>query len=214
MKYLKMIGLAAVAAAAMTAFVGTGTAAANTVLCHTTVTAGCAAANWDWPVGSTLDFSLVAGGTSRTTDTSGFIAIGTCTGGTFKGTLTTTTTPTFTVSPSNTTWSGCSQTTHTITGGSIQLHAIPGTHDATVTGTGFAVTTPFGSNTCSYGLGNTYKHIGTLTGNSTGTNLILHISANWTLDTAHSSASGCASSAKWTATYQYTGTTHLHIAEN
>jgi len=214
MKYLKMLGLAAVAAAAMTAFAGAGTASANTVLCETTITVGCGAQNWDWNVGSEIDFSLANGNTSRLTDTAGFITIDTCTAGTIKGILATTTTPTFTVPAGSVTWSGCTTTTHTLTPGSIQFHAIAGTHNATVTATGLGVTTQFGGNTCTYGFGSIYKDIGTLTGDPTGTNLTLHINVAVVLDPQHSAASGCPASGRWTATYQYTGFTHLHIAEN
>ena len=43
---LKMLGLSAVAASAMMAFVGTSATSANTVLCHTLIMSGCAAAKF------------------------------------------------------------------------------------------------------------------------------------------------------------------------
>ena len=47
MKYVKMLGLAAVAAMALMAFLGASSASA-TVLCKTHITSGCAAAGWDY----------------------------------------------------------------------------------------------------------------------------------------------------------------------
>jgi len=213
MKYLKMLGLAAVAAAALTAFVGAGTASANTVLCHTTVTTGCAAAGWDWGTGKVLDTSLASGGTARLTDTSGFIAIATCTGGTVEGELNRTTTPRGAVTAANVTWSGCSQTTDTLTGGELEIHHIAGTHNGTVTATGFAVTVPFGSATCAYGF-NAARDIGTLTTSANGLDASLSINVAVNLDANHSSASGCPSSGKWIATYTQTTNTALYIAES
>lgn len=55
MKYLKMLGLAAVAAAALMAFVGAGTASAKEgVLCSTTSNP----CNSKWAAGTVIDFSL------------------------------------------------------------------------------------------------------------------------------------------------------------
>jgi len=219
MKYLKMLSLAAVAAASMMVLVGT--ASANTVLCETTITTGCKNSLWDWDVTPptttpVMDFSLKAGGTARLTDTSGFIAIATCTGGTVTARVETTTTPKARVEKGNLTWTGCSQTTHTITGGTLELHHIPGTHNGTVTAGEFAVTVPFGSNTCSYGF-NKHTDIGVLVTSADGLDAELSINTHVELITAHSSASGCPSSGKWIATYTQTGdlgTTKLYIAES
>jgi hypothetical protein len=53
-KYLKMLGLAAIAAAALAAFAGSGTASA-TVLCST---ANPCPAGQNWPASTVFDFSL------------------------------------------------------------------------------------------------------------------------------------------------------------
>ena len=211
MKHLKMLGLAAVAAAALTAFLGAGTASANTVLCETTATSGCAAEGQNWLVGGVLDSSLASGGTARLTDTSGFIAIATCTGGTVEGELNRSTTPRGEVTAANVTWSGCSQTTDTLTGGELEIHHIAGTHNGTVTATGFAVTVPFGSSTCAYGF-TAAKDIGTFVPSANGLDGSLSINVGVNLIAAHSSASGCPSSGKWIATYTQTTNTALYVS--
>jgi len=213
MKYLKLLGLAAVAAAALTAFVGPSTASANTVLCHTTVTTGCGAAGWHWGVGAEVDFSAASGGTARLTDTSGFIAVATCTGGTFQWILTRTTTPKWHVLASDLTWSGCSQTTDTLTGGELEIAHIAGTHNGTVTANGFAVTVPFGSATCAYGF-TAAKDIGTFVPSANGLDGSLSINVGVSLIAAHSSASGCPSSCKWITTYTQTTNTAAYVAES
>jgi len=213
MKYLKMLGLAAVAAASMMAFVGTGTASANTILCETTITTGCAS-DWDWKVGATMKFSLKSGVSAKLTDTSGFITIDTCTEATVTGTLARTTTPQGTVSASGVDWGGCTRTTDTVTAGELEIHHISNTHNGTVTATGFAVTIPFSSSTCAYGFTAT-RDIGTLVTSADGLDAELVINTNVDLISSHSSASGCPSSGKWTATYTQTPDpteTKLYIA--
>lgn len=84
MKYVKMLGLAAVAAMALMAFAGAGTASAGGVLCSTTVSP-CPSAQ-KLANGTVLDFSLVAKG-SATLETTGGTTVDTCTAATVKGTL-------------------------------------------------------------------------------------------------------------------------------
>jgi len=212
MKHLKMLGLAAVAAAALTAFAGAGTASANTVLCETTITTGCAAAGWDWNVNAEIDFSLQAGGTLRYTDTSGFIAIITCTGGTGKGKVERTTTPMGNVGAANVTTTGCTSSVSTITGGELEMHHIAGTHNGTMITRGFATTIKFGSATCAYtNPGGT----GTLVTSADGLDAVVSVNNVLTLVPEHSSAQGCPSSARVTGTAtQTTGTTKLYVAES
>jgi hypothetical protein len=131
MKYLKMLGLAAVAAMALMAFVGAGAASA-TVLCKVKETP-CAAAN-EYPKGTVADGTLL-GTSAKMTSTSGEI-VETCTAGTVKGTLEVaggpTATPRSGTGGATVTWSGCTHTMDTIKNGSIEIHHIAGTYNGTV----------------------------------------------------------------------------------
>lgn len=123
MKYLKMLGLAAVAAAALMAFVGAGTASANGRLCSTKpepVTSHCTS---PWATGTIIEFSLKSGSSAKLTDTSGN-TLDTCTGSTVKGSLVsnaTASTATGTITTLG--WSGCTVTTDTIENGSLTITA-------------------------------------------------------------------------------------------
>lgn len=84
MKYLKMLGLALIAAAALTAFVGAGTASATKGRLCSTATNPC---NSPWAVGTHIDFSLKTGTSAKLTDTAGN-TLDTCTFSTVTGFLT------------------------------------------------------------------------------------------------------------------------------
>lgn len=131
MKYLKMFGLAAVAAMALMAFAGAGSASA-TVLCKVKETP-CAAAN-EYPVGTVADGSLL-GTSAKMTTTAGEI-VETCTAGTVKGTLEVAGGPTQTphsgTGGATVTWSNCTQKMETIRNGTIEIHHIAGTYNGTV----------------------------------------------------------------------------------
>lgn len=169
MKYLKMLGLAAIAAAALTALVGAGTASA-TVLCKNNLnTEKCSE---PYPVGTKGTASLAAGNSAIIEDLSGNI-LNTCTGSTATETLqnagSATTTVVGKVAASGITWSGCTFPTKTISGGEAELHWISGTDNGTLTAKGFEVTINtaiFGS--CVYGLGSTMKDWGTIVGGAPG----------------------------------------------
>jgi len=213
MRYLKMLGLAAVAAAALTAFVGSGVASANTVLCHTLLMSGCAAANWDWPAGTNLKMSVPTGSTPRFRDTSGTVTYNTCTGGEISGTVETTTTPTGKVPAANMTWENCTRKTKTLTGGSLQIHHSPGSYHGIVKAKDFVVTIEFFGMTCAYGLGSTYKEIGKFISSETGLQGILPVNVVVALQPAHSDE-GCVSSGRWDTAYEQTTKTVLYVAEN
>jgi len=139
MKYAKMLALAAVAAGALMAFIGAGTASA-TVLCSTT--AEPCPAGQNWAAGTTLDFSIPSGSSAKLTTTEGE-AIDTCTTSTVKGKITNAGSATETVAGSveELTWGSCTFPTNTITKGSLEVHKIAGTSDGTVTAGGtFEVT--------------------------------------------------------------------------
>jgi hypothetical protein len=170
MKYLKMLGLAAVAAAALTALLGTGTASA-TVLCHTTTTP----CSQKWTTGTGVEFNLQTG-TSALWQTTGGIALNTCLGGTLKGTISnqgsSTETVKISVPASGFSWSSCTTGQQTIEGGEIEIHAISGSDNGTITMKGFAFTT----NTAQYGVctytAGTGAHLGTITASKTGAAVI------------------------------------------
>jgi hypothetical protein len=159
MKHVSTFTLAAVAAAALMAFVGVGTASASK-LCSTT-TDPCTS---PW-ANQTMDFSQSGsallkevGGEGRT--------IMTCSGATIKGTLTNGTaaaTAKVAVEPKNLTWTGCETTTTTTAGGTLEIHNIAGTSNGTVTASGLKVTLLFyGFITCVMETGEG-GHLGTLT---------------------------------------------------
>lgn len=178
MKYLKMLGLAAVAAVALMAIVGVGTASA-TVLCQTTTTP-CSS---HWATGTQLEFHVKAGTEGVWADTSGEPAVR-CVEGILKGTpsaggaLETVTMPINGESEFN--WNkGCGGIeTKTLEGGKLEIHAISGTDNGTVTATGFRFTTTFLGASCIYGFPEA-RDLGVLTGSATG-DAVLDISSVFT----------------------------------
>ena len=168
MKYLKMLGLAAIAATALIAFVGAGSASA-TVFCSTESTP-CSA---KWAKGTQLEFS-VAPGSSAEWKTG--LSTNTCTGGTLKGTMLneggSAETIKLSVAASDFSWTNCTFSNATLKGGELEIHSISGSNNGTVTMKGFEFTTSttqYGS--CIYGAG-TGVHLGTLTASGTGKAMI------------------------------------------
>lgn len=169
MKYLKMLGLAAVAAAALMALAGTGAASA-TVLCQTE-TSPC---TQRWTKGTQVEFSVTSG-TSATWITG--IDTNTCTGGTLKGTVSNEGSSSETVhisigAGSEFVWTNCTFNNQTVEGGELEVHAISGSTTGTLTMKGFTFTTStptYGS--CSYTAGSGV-HLGTLTPSATGAAVI------------------------------------------
>jgi hypothetical protein len=167
MKYLKMLGLAAVAAMALMAFVGAGSASA-TVFCSTN-TSPCPAGQ-KWVAGTAPRFTVKAGTAGIWTDTSGNV-VANCPQGEIKGKITNsgsaTETVTTSVAASDFTWEstgGCFNTV-TVEGGNLEIHAISGTANGTVTVSGIKITIyleAFGVS-CIYGF-STGADLGTLTG--------------------------------------------------
>jgi len=204
MKYLKMLGLAVVAAAAFTAFAGAGTASA-TVLCTTTPPTGThCPSEHKLQNGAVLDASVE---TTAHLKTTGGTTIATCSGGTVKGEITDTGSTTTTVSGhiDELTWSGCTTTVHTLANGTLELHAEPEHNDhGTVTSSGSEVTIRFFGVSCRFRTNNT--QIGTLTGGTMGTfdiaATIPEVSGNF----------GCPANGVWSGAYTVTepsGTLHV-----
>jgi hypothetical protein len=163
MKYIKMLGLAAVAAMALMAIVGAGTASATT-LCKESKTSGDCASKF--PAGTTLEASVE---TSALLKTSGGTTIATCSNGTVSGKTSNegSTTETVKGNISSLTWSNCSTTVDTLANGSLEVHHIAGTNNGTVTSNGTEVTINFIGLSCIFKTSNT--DIGTLTGGAPAT---------------------------------------------
>ncbi|MGN6816857.1 MAG: hypothetical protein ACTHK3_12370 [Solirubrobacterales bacterium] len=192
MKCLKALGLAAIAAVALMAFLGAGSASAS-VLCTTTTTP----CGTGWHVNS-----LVATATgSISQHSTGGALEATCTGSSSTdesiGTGSSTTTSVRKVRRENLTWSGCNQTTETLEGGETEIHQIAGTHNGTVTSKGFKVTVVIAGVSCTFGAG-TGIHLGTLTG---GAPAILHMHA---IVLKEFGSFLCPADSVWDGTYQVT----------
>jgi len=198
MRYLKLLGLAAIAAAALTAIVGAGSASA-TVLCSTTIDP--CPAGQDWPVGSTLDWSVPSGGSILGVTTGGE-TLDTCTGSTVKWKQTTTGSSTSTVTgvDEETTFTGCTFPTKTLKLANTEIHKIAGTSNGTVTADGLTEVTIntvfFGS--CIYGV-TSGASLGDITEGNPAT---LHLNAV----THRLSGSNivCPETDRWTGTYVLT----------
>jgi hypothetical protein len=162
MKHLKTLGLAAIAAAALMASLGTGTASA-TVLCSTT--AEPCPAGQAWPAGTALDLSLEAGSSLLWQDTSGN-TLETCINVTLTSEITGAGSGTSTVKAKNKslTWNECTWADKTIVLGGLELHKISGTSNGTLTASE-EISWTFNdtwAGSCIYGW-TSGNHIGTLT---------------------------------------------------
>jgi hypothetical protein len=162
------LGLAALAAMALAAFLGAGSASA-TVLCRTTATP--CGAGWHVPIGTEVDFKLKTGTSFVDSDTPGNI-ISTCTTTTLVFKTTNTGSANETVHgefpPSGMSWGGCDNTTTTISGGLLEVHWVEGTHNGRVTIRNVQVTTVIFGVSCTFGAG-TGATLGTLTGGTSPT---------------------------------------------
>jgi hypothetical protein len=166
MKYLKMVGLAALAAMALMALAGAGSASAS-VLCKTK-TNPCTS---KWAKGTTLEFSLKSGTSALWREKSG-TTLKTCTNATLKGSISVEGSATenvkLSVAGSGFVWSGCTTNTETLKGGEIEIKNITGTDNGTVTLKGFEFATQFLLGKCSYGMGVSGTDLGTITASATG----------------------------------------------
>jgi hypothetical protein len=212
MKYLKMLGLAAVAAMALMAFVGAGTASATKLCKNSTSTVVCSE---PYGVGTEIKSKLTG---SAILETTGGTTLDTCTGGEVNGKIEKEGSATATVSGKNSaiTWTGCSVPTTTLATGELEIHAKPelnskgelvDTDNGTLTASGAEVTVNTGFfGACVYGTG-TGKDLGTLLGGSPAT---LAISTNVTLTKNESGL--CPSETKWTAEYTVTEPKPLYVS--
>jgi hypothetical protein len=193
MKYMKMLGLAAVAAMALMGLAGTASA---TIL-----------ESGSTPLGNDATIKASLSGSSILR--SGETTLNTCTGGQFTTTVTDPGGATKTVKGTNTTidFENCASTVHTESAGTLEVHHIAGTNDGTLIASGAVIgNTIFGTN-CLYQSG-TGKHLGTLNGATEG-DATIHI--NITVTEAEPKKFICPDTANWTASFLVTSPTPLQV---
>ncbi|MGN6275765.1 MAG: hypothetical protein ACTHNP_07525 [Solirubrobacterales bacterium] len=200
MKYLKMLGLAAVAAMALTAFLGASSASATTI-CTQTETP-CAAANqYTTTQDNEIEATLESGTTATLRNTEGSIH-DTCNTSTVKGHTTNAGGSAATVVGSITeiAFGGCTNTTTPNNAATceMEVHNISGTDNGTMTVKGCTVAIVEFGVTCKYGAGNG-KDLGTITGGTMGT-----IDVNGVVERIDSSSFICPETSVWEAKYTIT----------
>jgi len=211
MKYVRILGLAAVAAAALMAFVGASTASA-TVLCTVEGTGSptgttCPEGKAE-PGGTEIKSSLVAG--TKAVLATSFKTIE-CKKSSVAGKTSNEGSATETVTGSITTltFEECNCVINVLKNGSLEVHWISGTHDGTVTSSGAEVTaeceTLFGKVHCIYTTNAT--DLGTLAHGNPAKLEVKEAS----IPRAPTNAL-CAEKALWTATYEVTTPKPLFIA--
>ena len=167
MKYLKALGLAALAVAVLAAFMGAANAQA-TVLCKTNAGAECGVEKW--PVGTKMNTQLEIAELFTLKNTVGEVEVE-CKESAqqivIENAGSATTTVVGKVAGASITWGACSATTTTISGGEVEFHWTNGTNNAAVTGKGISVKFEGGGLTCIYGFGAGMIPVGTFTGGFT-----------------------------------------------
>jgi len=208
MKYVKMLGLAAVAAAALMAFVGASTASA-TVLCKTAGTSEgtTCPANQAYPAGTSIH-AVNSGITKLTTE---FLNIE-CEESTVEGSTNNegSATETVTGAISILTFSKCNCEVVVLKKGTLEVHWTANTNNGTLTSSGAEVTAQctvplIGKVHCIYATSAT--NLGTATGGAEAT---MDISSADIPRLATSSL--CDKTANWDATYKVTSPKPLFIA--
>jgi len=198
MKIIKMLGLAAVAAAALMAFVGAGVASAShdTVLCKKNVHP-CRGADV-YGQGTQIHAELATG---HATLKAGFANI-TCESSTVAGDTQSTTTPKGAIDVLK--FEKCNATVNVLNNGSLQIHHTSGNKGNLVV-EGTEVEVAIGSTSCVYG-GKITTGL-TVTGGSPASMV-----ANEASIPKLAGGFLCASPAKWTAHYKITQPNPLHIS--
>jgi hypothetical protein len=215
MKYVKMLGLAAVAAAALMAFVGASTASA-TVLCNVEPTEGSSNATKGTvcPSGHAMEgvaiHAVLDPGTGAAKLTTAFKNIE-CNKSTVEGTTGAEGDATHTVSGtiSTLTFEECNCTVTVLKKGTLEVHWIADTFNGTLTSSGAEVTascsTIFGTVHCIYATNAT--DLGVATGGNPAT---MDIES---ADIPRLPTSGlCDESANWDAKYEVTSPKPLYVA--
>jgi hypothetical protein len=204
MKYLKMLGLAAVAAMVLMAVVGASTASATQL---DKVTSG--GAKDTLGVGTFLGSSASVGTTLNLTDTAGN-PIDTCKQGAVLSEITNAGGAGATVSGDITglTWESCTQKTQTLALGTLEVHGIAGTDNGTVTGNGSKVTINVFGVPCVYGTNNT--DLGVLTGVTSSTSHAT-VDINAVILEQDPKQFLCPDTGKWVGNYTVTNPTGLYV---
>jgi len=152
MKTLKALGIAAVAAMALTAFAGAGTAQAYL---YTD-----AAKTIRYSAGTVVDLSLKSGTTTKLTSEGSILA--TCTASTAKGKTSNEIGEAVSVVIETLTWGGCNHTVDTLANGKLEIKWTSGT-SGEVIGRETQWTATIAGVSCTYGFGEGTK-LGTITG--------------------------------------------------
>lgn len=207
MKYVKSLGLAAIAAAALMAFVGATTASA-TVLCKTAPTGSTTGTTcpegWAYPAGTEIHMTLT--GTAKLTTTFKNYE---CTGSTMKGKTKNegNASETVIVPLETLTYSGCNCQTVVLKPGTLEIHWIADTNNGTATASGeeetLSCSTIFGTMHCL--ITPTDHDVGTIIGGKEPE----VITENRPLDPT---SPLCEENPEWDGTYQVTSPKPLWIA--
>lgn len=192
MKYLKMLGLAAVAAAALMAFVGAGTASAETTLCKNAAGTECYGTN-------TKVESELKEGEAVLTPSSGFGETK-CKKSFLDGKIETATTPSGKVTTLS--FTECNRTVSTVEKGTLAIHHTSG-NNGNLTSNGAKVAITILGVTCEFG--------GEITSGLTfnaGTEPSVTATATISELSGHF---GCPASAVWHAVYKVTTPTPAYV---
>jgi hypothetical protein len=208
MKYVKMLALAAVAAAALMAFVGANSASA-TVLCMNNLnTTTCGA-----PFGVNEEIHAVLKAGTKAKLVTSFKTIE-CEESTSKGTIGNAGGKEATVSGpiESLTWGKCNcEVVKTVKGGTLEIHWIAETDNGTLTSSGAEVETTcstiFGKVHCVYVTSNT--DLGTLDG---GKPAVLTVKGSKIPVDAEHSNSLCPEKSEWNAEYEVTTPNPLYVS--
>jgi hypothetical protein len=201
MKYIKMLGLAAVAAMALMAFLGAGSASA-TVLCKTAETTGCAASGWDYPAGTTVTATSTKATLTSSTEPV-ICEHSEVTGKATTGGSTATVTSEGEVAV---TFTKCNHTVDVIKAGTLEIHHNTGAK-STLTSKGASITVSIFGISCVYGT----PAAGLKIGEYNDATQAVEVSAN-----VEKKEGGflCPGSPLWEGTYTITAPTPLHISES
>ncbi len=202
MKYVKLLGLAAVAAAALMVLLGAGSASAA-VLCSTN-TSPCTGTTY--PAGTKV--KLEATGTMKF-ETLGGIVTGECSESSVSGTTSNaggaTESVKVAIPATGWTWQNCTRTITTTAGGTLEFGTNPGgpagNGKLLVNGFDFVMNSIFG--TCVYGWGATTANLGPVVGGSPAT-----IEINTILPRM---SGPCPAESRWRAAYKVVEPSPLYV---
>ncbi|MDQ3724769.1 MAG: hypothetical protein M3335_02580 [Actinomycetota bacterium] len=213
MKYVKTLGLAAVAAMALMAFFGASSASA-TVLCKTTITEGCVSSGQHYPAGT----QIVA--TSTNTKLTAGSATVSCAHSEVKGKTSNTGSASETVfGPISTlTFTTCSSTVHVLNPGSLEVHHLNKTAEkprqmGSLTSKNAAVTVNIFGVSCVYGTSAAGTNLGVITDNAGSNPSTTTVDIATTVERKEGGFL-CPSTGVWEGTYTITSPHSLFIAKS